>query len=268
MTAKKQTTKNDVMAMQVELPMLFTEERPEYLSGASRGNENVTMDDLMIPRLEIVQGLSPAVKRGDPGYIEGAKLGDLINSATRETYGDFVYIVPVHFSVQHLVWKMRAYQDSNGRVINSDGGFFGAYATDWEAQKRAIEEGGLQNGVEVMATPQHLCLLINTVTNSIEELIVSMPRTKAKVSRNFNTLVKIAGGDRFSRVYKLGTELQKNAKGDFYNYSVKIQGFPSKEVYDKAEQLYLAINSGEKQVLMDTSDLGSPNSENTFESEM
>lgn len=228
---------------------------PDYIKqgDSARGSENVTMEDLVIPRLEIVQGLSPAVKRGDPGYIEGAQLGDLNNSVTRQLYGEEMFVVPVHFSVQYLVWQKRTYRDENNKDVNTDGGFFGAFSDEQSAQARADEEGGLAKGVEVIDTPQHLCLSVDRETGAIEEIMVSMPRTKAKISRQWNSIIKLAGGDRFSRVYRIGTEFTKNAKGDFYNFAVKQVGFPSKDLYDTAEKLYEAISAGERKVVMDVS---------------
>lgn len=230
---------------------------PDYIKQeGNRGSENVTMEDMVIPRLEIVQGLSPAVKRGDPGYIDGAKLGDLNNSVTRKLYGDEIFLVPVHFSVQYLVWQQRRYIDpATNKEVSTDGGFFGAYPTQHEAQARADQEGGLAKGIEVLDTPQHLCLSVDRETGDVEEIMVSMPRTKAKISRQWNSLIKLAGGDRFSRVYRLGTELQKNTQGDFYNFSVKQAGFPSKNLYERAEALYEVVSKGERRVVMDVTGL-------------
>jgi len=239
------------------------DEVPEYLQGTSRGNENVTMEDIAIPRLEIVQGLSPAMKRGDAGYLEDARLGDLVNSATNELYGDSVYVVPVHFSVQYLIWKQRKYVNRNGIEVNTEGGFLGAFQTAHEAKARASEEGGEEAGIEVVDTPQHLCLLVNK-GGLAEEIIVSMPRTKAKISRQWNTLVKIAGHDRFSRLYRLSTDLEKNARGDYYNYSIKLMGFVNKAMFTEAEALYKVVSNGDKQVVMSTAGLN-PVTTDTFD---
>jgi hypothetical protein len=273
--AKKETstavaeTKNGNM-------IIGSEDMPEYLRGkdVARGSENVTMDDLVIPRLEVVQGLSPAVKRGDPLYIEGAQAGDLNNSVTRQLYGEEVYVVNVHFSVQYLVWQARRYIGENGKEITTEGGFFGAFPTEHEANARAAEEGGAAKGIEVIDTPQHFCLALNVAPSGeilgAEEILISMPRTKAKISRQWNSLIKLNGGDRFSRVYRLSTELEKNAKGDYYNLSVKVVGFPPEEVYKRAEALYESIAAGERRVVMDVNglDTGGEAAPATTDSEM
>jgi len=213
---------------------------PDYIKqDASRGSENVGMQDLVIPRLEIIQGLSPALKRSDPKFIEGCEIGDLTNSVTRELYGSSLYVVPVHYTKQFLLWRDK----------KLGGGFGGAYDTEEEANAAARERGGVAQGWEVMDTPQHLCLTVNG-----DEIMIPMAKTKAKVSRQWNSMIRLAGGDRFSRVYKLSAAEEKNDKGDFYNYTVQPVGFPSKALYEKAESLYQRIAAGEKKVVMHVDD--------------
>lgn len=228
--------------------VLVQDEVPDYLRGMqqnARGSEEVTVQDLVIPRLEIVQGLSPAVKRGDPGFIQGAAMGMLNNSVTRALYGDSVHLINVYFNKQWLVWKDRKFQGGN------EGGFFGAYNNPDEALSRADQEGGIEQGIMVVDTPTHLCLIITD--DGIDEIMIPMPRTKAKVSRNWNAMIRLKGGDRFSRVYKVSTVLQKNKLGDFYNFSAEPIGFPTKALFQRAEELYTRVASGERKVVMDAS---------------
>lgn len=247
--ANQVAKKDENMAM-----VLVQNQLPDYIKqGEQRGSENVTTDDLVIPRLEIVQGLSPAVKRGDPGFIKGAAPGMFTNSVTRQLYGEEVTLIPVHFSVQHLVWRDRKLAEKLG--LSSEGGFFGAYPTAVEAQRRANEEGGIDKAIVVQDTPTHLCLIVNPETFEAEEIMVSMPKTKAKISRQWNSMIKLAGGDRFSRAYKAVADLQKNDKGDFYNFKLELLGFPSKALYEKAEALYKAVSAGQMRT-MDMNDIG------------
>jgi len=226
--------------------VLISDQVPDHIKqDKARGSEHVKTDDLVIPRLEIVQALSPALKKADPGYIEDAEQGQLFNSVSRELYGDKVHVVPVWFDKQWLVWRDRKHKDGG------QGGFFGAYPSPEEAAVRVKAEGGEEKGIIVIDTPQQLCLLLNMDTGKIEEIMVSMPRSKAKVSRQWNSLVRSAGGDRFSRVYEIGTVEQKGPKGDFWNYSVAVRGFPAKALYTIAEDLYIKIAAGERKVVMD-----------------
>jgi hypothetical protein len=269
--AKKQEQKAGTQVAQRDPPktpmILVQDQMPDHLkAGTGRGNEKVGVDDLVIPRLEIVQGLSPAMKPTDPGYIKGAQQGMLNNSVTRELYGDTAHLVPVYYSKQWLVWRDR--KKAQELKIGTEQGFFGAFNTPEEAEARAKQEGGEAKAITVIDTPTHLCLLLNMATGAIEEIMVSMPRTKAKISRQWNSMCKLAGGDRFSRVYRLGTSLQKNALGDFYNFTVSPAGFASKDVYAKAEALYTKVAEGKIRTVMDTSHMEAAGEAETGKTEM
>lgn len=222
---------------------------PEHIrQDTDRGNENVTAADLVMPRLELVQALSPAIKAGDAGFIRGAAQGMLNNSVTRKLYGESVLVVPVHYTMQYLVWKK----------FSEGGGFYGAFSSIDEANARAEAEGGKTNHIEVVDTPVHMILIMNTAEGTLEEAMLPLSRTKAKVSRQWNSQIKLIGGDRFARVFKIASKMEKNKKGQSYwNYTVEDVGFTPKTVYAAAEALYEKVKSGSgTTVRMDTSHMG------------
>lgn len=215
-------------------------------TGAARGSENVGTDDLVIPRLEVVQGLSGALKSGTPDYIEGAKQGDIINSVTKQNYGKEVFVVRVHYTKQWLVWKL----------YSEGGGFFGAFANPELAKERleqAVTEGEKRDFLEVIDTPQHLCLLVDMANRRIDEVMLALAKTKAKVSRAWNTMIRLTGKDGFAMVYRVTTALEKNKKNqEFWNFVIAGAGFAAKPLYARAEQLFEQINAGQRTVVMDT----------------
>lgn len=219
---------------------------PDYIrKGEGRGNENVEMADVVIPRIEIIQALSPALKANDPDYIEGAKQGDLYNSVTRELYGPSVTVVPVFFKKQYLCWKDR----------KKGGGFGGAFDTIADAVARIKEEDEPELW-EPTETAQQLVLVLRQ-DGGIDEAVVSMNRTKLKVSRQWNSLIRLNQNDRFSRIYNLFTVDERNANGDEYkNFAVMSGGFPNETAYRKAESLYAALTSGARKMNVDNSDQG------------
>lgn len=239
--------KNDVL-------VVAQNDAPDYIKqNGQRGSENVGTNDIAIPRLEIIQGLSPAVKRGDPGYIKGAEIGGLINSISKKLYGDSVVVVPMYYTKQWLVWKARKYIDpKTGKEVQTEGGFLGSFADEMSAMAKADAEGGAPQ-IEVIDTPQHFCLLIDS-DGEVEEIMIAMPKTKAKKSREWNSMVRMAGSDRFSRVYKISTVYEKNARGDFYNFEIALAGYPSKALYDRAERTYEIIAAGDRKLVMDVGD--------------
>jgi hypothetical protein len=212
---------------------------PDYIKqGSARGSEEVKTSDMVLPRLEIVQGLSPIRDDSSGVYNPDAREGHVFNSVTQELYGDSVYFVPIYFRLEYLIWKD---QDEGG-------GFFGSFPTLEQAEERkAIEVGNGENPefLEIVDTPVHYGLRI-TPEGVSEQIVISMAKTKSKVSRKWNAMIQIAGGDRFARVYKISTFTDENKKGQkFKNYVVTPAGFPPKKVYEEAERLYSSFRSGE-----------------------
>lgn len=211
---------------------------PAYMKqDGGRGSEQVKAEDLVIPRLEIVQALSPARDKKHPNYIEGAEEGMLYNTVTRELYGDRVLVVPVMFKKEYIVWKLR----------KAGGGFLGVAPTAEQGDdiKRAVPADiAKQDEIEVLDTAQQFCYLVKG-DGSVEEIVVSMSKSKMKVSRKWNSLIRMGNGDSFSRAYLLETVQDKNKKGDtFYNLSVSVAGFPPEAIYKRAEALYEKVKSG------------------------
>jgi hypothetical protein len=217
---------------------------PDYIKqGMNRGSENVGMEDLVIPRLEVIQALSPAIKKSDPAYIEGAEQGMLFNSVTRKLYGHNAVVCPVFFRKEYLVWKDR----------KAGGGFRGAFPTLEEAQIRINQEDDPEQ-FTAQETAQQFCLLLDDATGETEEIVVSMSRSKLKVSRAWNALIRMNGNDRFTRIYNVFAVEDSNDKGDdFWNLNVQTLGFAPVEVYKKGEALYESVKRGERNVVADTS---------------
>lgn len=225
------------------LPM----ERPTWMTGAGRGNEGVTTDDMTLPRLSIIQDLSPQHKKGKPEYIEGAETKMIFNTATNELYGERVFVVPVMFRKEWIVWK----------DINKGGGFKGAYPTQAEAMA-AMSELDDASDCEVVDTAQHFCLVIPASApvaeyeKHMQQAVVSMSKSQMKVSRQWNTLIQTTGGDRWERLYELSVVDDQNAAGnEYYNWKVKQMGYVTEEVFIVAEKLYESIRSGKVDVKRD-----------------
>lgn len=238
--AKQTESKNENTALAVQDAAV-----PAFLAGRTgpaRGSETVGMDDLVIPRLELVQALSPCIDEDSGDYIEGAKQGMLYNNVTRELYGNEVKLVRVSFKKEHIVWKNR----------KKGGGFVGAFDSEAEAESvRKAQEN--PEDYQVNDTANHFCLMVNPNTGRLEEIVVSMAVTKLKVSRQWNSLIRINGGDSFSRVYVLGSFKDQNGAGEtYYNYTIRNSGWVSEEQFLRAESMYNQIQAGGVKINRDT----------------
>lgn len=215
---------------------MFSDETPDWVkNGQNRGSEEVGTKDLMLPRLEIVQSESP-IKDVNPDATDGV----MFNTVTQEVLGDEVYVVPIYYRMEYLVWKDK----------DAGGGFMGAFDSMDEAEDRkaeAVRDGEKPEMIEINDTPVHYCLLVQRDAAGAfktQQIVISMPKSKAKVSRKWNAVIQICGGDRFSRVYKITTFKDKNKAGkSFQNYVVQPAGFTPEAIFRETERLYGVIRS-------------------------
>jgi hypothetical protein len=224
---------------------------PAYIrQGKGRGSENVSSQDIQIPRIDIIQDLSPQHKENKPEYIPGAKVGMLFNTLTKDLYPNGVDVVPVWYDKQFLVWKSQ----------KKGGGLNGVFGKDQkaEAENRAATLG---EDYECVETPTQICILIDEDGEPICEVSIPLSKSKMKVNRTWNSLIRLQGGDRFSRKYRLASIEDANNEGqEFLNYSVQLNGFPSESAYHEAERLYEAIVGGQTTVSTNYSDATPPSS--------
>lgn len=235
------TNKKAEVAVKEEGALAFSQEAPAYLNqGSARGSEEVKASDIVLPRLEIVQALSPIKEVNDD-----AREGYLFNSVTQAVIGELMYFVPVYYRMEYLVWKD---QDQGG-------GFFGSFNNQKDAEDRkaqAVAEGENPEHIEIVDTPVQYGIHV-LESGEIEQIVISMAKTKSKVSRKWNAMIQIAGGDRFSRVYKITTFRDENKKGQkFFNFVVQPAGYTPERVYREAEKMYEVLKTQDFRVAHET----------------
>ena len=72
-----------------------------------------------------------------------------------------------------------------------------------------------------------------------------MAKTKAKASRMWNSLVRINGGARFSRLYTIGGAPEQNRAGqEYYSLQVRNAGYVSEPIFKRAGEVYDLIRAG------------------------
>lgn len=72
------------------------------------GLENVTSKDLIIPRITILQALSPQLKKKAPEYISGATPGLFCDVGTGQTFEEELFFIPCFFMTAYLEWAPRS----------------------------------------------------------------------------------------------------------------------------------------------------------------
>ena len=103
--------------------------------------------------------------------------------------------------------------------------------------------------LEIQDTAQQFGLLMDPNSPAEDplttEIVISMSRSQLKPSRQLNSMIRIATGDRWERYYKLSAiEAQNQAGQDYFNWKVEQLGFVSEAIFAQAESLYEAVKSG------------------------
>ena len=209
---------------------LATDKMPAHVKqSAGRGNENVSSDSMTIPRIKLLQKMSPEVDKHHANFIEGADPGDFLNSLTNENYGSDLYTISVTFKDDHVVWKKR----------EAGGGFLGTYRSAAEAET-AIKEQDKPDEYDIVQTHSHVLLLKDPKTGVLSmPVIMDFASSKLRVSRSWNSQINIKGGDRFSCLWKLSAVATQNRSGQqFMNLDVSFEGWAQDADYKLAEEFY------------------------------
>ena len=194
---------------------------PSFEDDAGVGLENVTSKDLLIPRLTIVQSLSPQVIKSKPEFIPGCQVGDIIDVGTGELLPAPITVLPVHFLKQWLEWAPR--QSGKGLVeVHNDASILD------DCTKDADGHFLLNNGNYVQETAQFFVLNLSA---DGRRSFIGMAVTQLKQARKWLTLatsekLKRADGTMFTpplfyRSYQLSTREESNAKGTWSNWKIE-----------------------------------------------
>jgi hypothetical protein len=69
------------------------------------GSEDVTMADRKVPIYALVEPLSKALKKNNSKFIEGATVGDIIDTSVRSIVGQSFDFIPVKFTTEWQEWQ-------------------------------------------------------------------------------------------------------------------------------------------------------------------
>ena len=200
-------------------------------SGASaRGYEDTENTDFIIPRVELLQALSPAV-------VDGVgRPGQIVNSISKDLI-DNLEFVPVFLKKTYIRWIPR---DEGGGMV---------YQTDDPQDERVIQDSVWVNDNPPTCTAylNFMCLFEGMEA----PIILSFAKTGYKIGRKLLSMAKMTGLDMFASRYLLGSELVKGDTGPYHQFTVKKVGPTPSETFAIAEKMYETFS--EKKIIIDHS---------------
>ena len=179
-------------------------------SYAGQGTENISLQDVSLPFLRILQSLSPQCQEGTESYIPDAKPGMFYNSLNGKVYGRSIKLIPVKYERTWLEFK----PERQGFVATHAPDSVPVDKTDFNKWKNS------DNGNEIVDTMTFYCLIADDLNSGM----VVFPLTKSflKHARKWNSLImtdRLPNGKHspiFANIWELETVINKNDKGTFY----------------------------------------------------
>lgn len=210
-------------------------------------------EDLLIPRMVILQDLSPQVKPNRSEYIDGAVPGMIYNTATGALLGPWntdeewnnnppLVVIPVYFERRGLEWL----PDRQGLVRD--------WGRDESYRRQFVKEGMMwitPEGNRIQPTLTYYCL--NLSENDLR-CFIPMSSVFAKHGKKWNSVMNAykipeTGGDGklWSRGWQLRTVPQQNDQGDWMGWQIDpdftFEEYPE-ETQKSVESFYYTMAGG------------------------
>lgn len=222
----------------------------EDMGGAGFENVNETRD-ILIPRVTILQALSPQMQKSKPEYLPNARPGDICDTATGEIFAQPLRAVVVDYVVSYLEWAPR--NSSKGLVaIYQDGSALPVTRPD-ERGRQVTEQGNL-----LVESRQFFCLLPD---NGNRRVFIPMSSTQAKKAKRWITTMRAErrihsktgqeyNPPLFYRSHLLSSFNESNAEGSWEGWriepSVEVEKLPTSKATMKAiAEFYTVLKSGQ-----------------------
>jgi len=224
-----------------ELSESRKEENSLTKSGApQRGFGNgLDKSDLIIPRVKLIQAMSPELNEN----LEGIKVGSIINSLTREILpGEFI---PIFLYKNYARFNSRSTNDPN---FDPD---FEPGATMWTStdplDPKVQEQTRFgDNGAKPAATT--FLNFFSYFPGSPMPIIVSFSKSSYKAGKQLLSLAKFSGGDMFAKKYRLSSVMESNSSGTFAVLKVAVVGESSPEEFKLCENLWTDFSGRAKDI--------------------
>lgn len=192
------------------------------------GLENLSQADLGIPILTIIQKGSAEFDEDHEDHatkkIEGVKVGDIINTVTREilhtTGGTPVKVVPYFYKLVYLEWKPKS---AGGGIVqtHTNPSILSSATRDPQTNKDV-----LPNGNNIVTTAYYFVRVLHE-GRPPEDALLTLTSTQLKKSRVWLNMMRgftAANGNvlpMFHRAYYLSTIGESNAKGTWRGWKIE-----------------------------------------------
>ena len=225
-----------------------------FEADANEGLGHLGQEDLAIPFLRILSDTSPQVKKRDPEYVEGAEVGMIFNTLTKEVYDGEkgVSVIPCSYVRQYIEWEDRGKGTGAPKnIYPSDSDILSKTTRDEQRKDR------LSNGNYIEDTANHFVLIQNG-QGIWEQSLIAMKSTQRKKSKKWNSLMlglKMKGAKglftppSYSHMYSIKTIAESNDLGTWFGWDIsRIGPVEDQDVYQQAKAFSASVAAGDVKV--------------------
>jgi len=199
---------------------------------AGTGLNDMGVDDFAIPRIGIVQSLSPQRRQDKPEFIDGCVEGQIFENISKKLWkgSEGIVVIPVAYSPAYLEWKPR---DSGGGLVKNHG------IDPTEYMKAKVDDKGKRitaAGNLIQRTAEYYVMVMNENGMPVRA-VLSMAATSLKQAKGWNNLIneslvldaegkprlkdgKPVHAPIFYYAYKMKTVPVSNQQGQWFRWEI------------------------------------------------
>lgn len=217
-------------------------------STKQRGFDDFRQEDLVIPRLQLLQALSNPVTEGK------ASVGQFQDSLTNE-------ILPDSFELVFLFYKHGAvyFETGKGMICKSNDGFINFKGIECKncphnVYYKTFSEDG--QPPKCAATLELMAITRDSLKGKEQRpLVVTFKKSSIAIGKKIISMARFSGKDIFAYAYNVSSVKEKSAKGVFANYDIKRGDLLTSEEFLAAENWYNVLLGNNVKIAADEGDL-------------
>ncbi len=224
------------------------EEVPDFLKpdlGKMAGMEKVEQSDILLPRLNVCQALSPQKRKSHSAYIEGLLEGQLFNTVTQEIYGESIEVIPLFFFKNRI--KFNPIDMGGGIDCQSANGVDGGRLCHNCMSCQYSVWGNGAPAVSDVANDPPKCTMYHNfmcfIPSEMTPVAVTYKATGLKLSKQLLAVQRLTRLPMYARIYKVAVVTMKDGDNEWYEKKLIPVHYVDQEMYKEMERNFEALKA-------------------------
>lgn len=166
-----------------------------YAEDAGVGMETISNDEVIVPRIALLQSMSPAVKKKGADYVEGAEEGMFLNRVSQKLYSGEEGMTVIPLNIRQTLAEFQSREDGGGYVADHSDNLELWDRTPYDEQK-----GGkfTENGTRLVKSFEFLVCIVEE-SGELSPALINFASTQYKKGKQW-----------FSQLRQLQIKLDNN----------------------------------------------------------